>query len=221
MLPDKIDLKPFHEPTVVLMVGVNGAGKTTSAAKIASFYRSMQQKVMLVGADTYRAAAVDQLKIWASRAGCDLVCNDQTNEPGSVLFDGLQSALSKDMDLVIVDTAGRLHTYDHLMAELEKMFQVIKKRFPMFKVHNLIAIDASLGQNSIIQAQEFNKHISLEGAVLTKLDGTARGGIVFSLYKQLNIPVKFIGFGEELSDLEPFDPVVYVQGLLGNKENES
>ena len=215
MLPEKLETGPVLEPTVVLMVGVNGTGKTTTAAKLASLYQSMGQKVMLVAADTYRAAAVEQLKIWAGRAGCALVCNEQTREPSAILFDGLQSAQTQKTDVVIVDTAGRLHTYDNLMAELEKMFRVVEKRFPMFEQKNLITMDASLGQNSLIQAREFGKHLSLSGAILTKLDGTARGGIVFSLYRQLNIPVHYVGVGENLMDLEPFDPVVYVQGLLG------
>ena len=221
MLPEKLETEPLGEPTAVLMVGVNGTGKTTTAAKLASLYQSMGQKVMLVAADTYRAAAAEQLKIWAGRAGCSLVCNEQTREPSAVLFDGLQSAQSQKTDVVIVDTAGRLHTYDNLMAELEKMFRVVEKRFPMFKQNNLITMDASLGQNSLIQAREFGKHLSLSGAILTKLDGTARGGIVFSLYRQLNIPVQYVGVGENLADLEPFDPVAYVQGLLGRSVDES
>ena len=221
MLPEKLETEPLGEPTAVLIVGVNGTGKTTTAAKLASLYQSMGQKVMLVAADTYRAAAVEQLKIWAGRTGCSLVCNEQTREPSAVVFDGLQSAQSQKTDVVIVDTAGRLHTYDNLMAELEKMFRVIEKRFPMFKQNNLITMDASLGQNSLIQAREFGKHLSLSGAILTKLDGTARGGIVFSLYRQLNIPVQYVGVGENLADLEPFDPVAYVQGLLGRSVDES
>ena len=215
MLPVKLESEPIRNPIAVLMVGVNGTGKTTTAAKLASLYQSKGKKVMLVAADTYRAAAAEQLKIWAGRAGCELVCNEQTREPSAVLFDGLQSAYAQKTDVVIVDTAGRLHTYDNLMSELEKMFRVVEKRFPMFKQKNLITMDASLGQNSLIQAREFGKHISLSGAILTKLDGTARGGIVFSLYRQLNIPVHYVGVGENLMDLEPFDPVVYVQGLLG------
>ena len=221
MLPAKIEPEPFNGSTAVLMVGVNGTGKTTTAAKLASFYQSMGQKVMLVAADTYRAAAVDQLKIWAGRAGCDLVCNEHTQEPSAVLFDGLQSAQAQKTDVVIIDTAGRLHTYDHLMAELEKMYRVIDKRFSTFNQQNLITMDATLGQNSLIQAREFGKHLTLSGAILTKLDGTARGGIVFSLQQQLNIPVHFVGIGEDLMDLMPFDPVAYVQGLLGRPGHES
>ena len=221
MLPEKVEPEPFRTPTVVLMVGVNGTGKTTTAAKLAALYKSMGQTVMLVAADTYRAAAVGQLKIWAGRAGCELVCNEQTREPSAVLFDGLKSAQAQKADVVIVDTAGRLHTYDNLMAELEKMFRVVEKRFPMFQQQNMITMDASLGQNSLIQAREFGRHVQLKGAILTKLDGTARGGIVFPLYQQLGIPVFYIGVGEDIKDLEPFDPAVYVNGLLGQGGNGS
>jgi len=220
MLPEKFVPEQLFSPTVVLMVGVNGTGKTTTTAKVASLYQSLGQNVMLVAADTYRAAAIDQLNIWSNRVGCELVCNENTQEPSSVLFDGLNSAQSKKTDVVIVDTAGRLHTYDHLMAELEKMYRVVDKRFSMFKQKNLITMDASLGQNSLIQAREFGKKISLSGAVLTKVDGTAKGGIIFSLYSQLGVPVQYLGVGEGLDDLEPFDPGAYIRSLLGEVDDK-
>jgi len=179
----------------------------------------MGQTVTLIAADTYRAAAVDQLKIWGNRVGCNLVCNEKTAEPTSVLFDGLESARANKSDVVIVDTAGRLHTYSNLMAELAKMYRVVENRFPEFTLRSLIVMDASLGQNSIIQAKEFGKHVKLDGAILTKLDGTARGGIVFPLFQELGIPVEFIGIGEDLYDLEHFDPNAYVDGLLGLEQN--
>ena len=218
-LPVKYSIIDYDSPIVIMMVGVNGSGKTTSAAKIARLYRDQGKKVSLIAADTYRAAAIDQLKIWSKRADVKLVCNDKTKEPSAVLFDGLSSARSDDCEIVIVDTAGRLHTYGNLMRELEKMHRIIENRFPEFIVKNLIIIDSLLGQNSVVQAKEFNRHVPLEGAVLTKLDGTARGGIIFPLYKELGIPVQFIGVGEELSDIELFDPGIYLDGLLGNEIN--
>jgi fused signal recognition particle receptor len=219
LLPGKFNPTPFENPTILLVVGVNGTGKTTTAAKLAHLYKKMGQTVTLIAADTYRAAAVDQLKIWGNRVGCNLVCNEKTAEPTSVLFDGLESARANKSDVVIVDTAGRLHTYSNLMAELAKMYRVAENRFPEFTLRSLIVMDASLGQNSIIQAKEFGKHVKLDGAILTKLDGTARGGIVFPLFQELGIPVEFIGIGEDLYDLEHFDPNAYVDGLLGLEQN--
>ena len=219
LLPDQTILKPFHDATVLMVVGVNGTGKTTSAAKIAHIYKELGHSVTLVAADTYRAAAVEQLKIWSNRVGCRLVCNEETAEPTAVLFDGLDSAKANGSDVVVVDTAGRLHTRSNLMAELDKMYRVIENRFPEFNVCSLITLDASLGQNSLNQVKEFHNHGALDGVILTKLDGTARGGIVFPLFKQLGIPVKFLGVGEDLTDLELFDPESYVDGLLGVGED--
>ena len=204
-------------PIVFMMVGVNGTGKTTSAAKLARAYRDQGKKVLLIAADTYRAAAIDQLKIWSKRADVRLVCNEKTKEPSAVLFDGLMVAKSSASEIIIVDTAGRLHTYDNLMHELEKMHRIITNRFPEFLVKNLITIDALLGQNSLVQAKEFNRHVPLDGAILTKLDGTAKGGIIFPLYNELNIPVRYIGIGEDISDIELFDPDNYLDGLLGKE----
>ena len=219
LLPDQTILKPVQKPTVLMVVGVNGTGKTTSAAKIAHIYKELGQSVTLVAADTYRAAAVEQLKIWSNRVGCRLVCNEQTAESTAVLFDGLDYAKANGSDVVVVDTAGRLHTRSNLMAELDKMYRVIENRFPEFNVCSLITLDASLGQNSLNQVKEFHNHGALDGVILTKLDGTARGGIVFPLFKQLGIPVKFLGVGEDLTDLELFDPESYVDGLLGVGED--
>ena len=218
-LPEKYSIIDYDQPIVIMMIGVNGTGKTTSAAKIAKLYRDQGKKVLLIAADTYRAAAIDQLKIWSKRAGVRLVYNDKIKEPSAVLFEGLSSAKSDVYQIVIVDTAGRLHTYDNLMSELEKMHRIIEKRFPEFLVKNLITIDSLLGQNSLVQAKEFNRHVPLDGAVLTKLDGTAKGGIIFPLYKELRIPVQFIGVGEELSDIELFEPETYLDGLLGSETN--
>ena len=215
ILPAQIDLKLDKSPCVMPIVGVNGSGKTTSAAKLAHMYIGSGSDVTLVAADTYRAAAVDQLKIWSDRVGCRLICNENSGEPVSVLFDGLESATAQGSDIVIVDTAGRLHTSSNLMSELDKMYRVIDKRFSQFSVSPLITLDACIGQNSLVQAKEFNKQHPLNGAILTKLDGTARGGIVFPLFRELGITVKFVGVGESLEDLEPFDPISYVDSLLG------
>jgi len=202
LLPVAFNPSPFQMPTILLVVGVNGTGKTTTCA------------------NTYRAAAVEQLKVWGNRVGCHLVCNDKTAEPTAVLFDGLESAKANKSNIVIVDTAGRLHTYANLMGELGKMYRVVENRFPEFEIKSLIIMDASLGQNSVIQAKEFGNHVQLDGAILAKLDGTARGGIVFPLFRELNIPVEFIGVGEDLGDLESFDPEEYVDGLLGLNQDE-
>ena len=214
-LPEKF--LPFHSelPMVIMMVGVNGTGKTTSAAKLARLYRDLNKEVLIIAADTYRAAAIDQLRVWSKRANVKLVSNEQTKEPSAVLFDGLVYAKSAGSDIVIVDTAGRLHTYDNLMRELEKMYRIIDDRFSEFSVKNLITIDSLLGQNSVVQAKEFNNHVPLDGAILTKLDGTAKGGIIFPLYKELGIPVQFVGVGEDIADFELFSPDDYLDGLLG------
>ena len=219
-LQDENKVELGHKKSVVLMVvGVNGTGKTTSAAKLANHYKSLGKKVLLVGADTYRAAAAEQLKIWAKRVDVNIVCNEKSQQPSAVLFDGLTAAQSQGVDITIVDTAGRLHTYKNLMAELEKMYRVVESRFPEYEIHSLITLDASLGQNSLIQAREFANTVQVDGAVLTKMDGTAKGGIVFPLFKELNIPVKFIGVGEDLDDLIVFNRNEYVQGLLGTGED--
>ena len=219
VLPEKLNEELTQSKPIVLM-GVNGTGKTTSVAKLANHYKSMEKKVLLVAADTYRAAAVEQLQIWANRLDVNIVCNDKSQQPSAVLFDGLSAAKSQKVDIVIVDTAGRLHTYKNLMAELEKMYRVAETRFPDFEIHSLITLDASLGQNSLIQAREFANTVQVDGAVLTKMDGTAKGGIVFPLFKELDIPVKFIGVGEDLADLFVFNRIEYVQGLLGTAEEE-
>ncbi len=208
----ELDIK--GNKTVILVIGVNGTGKTTTAAKLANFYNGKGKKVTLVAADTYRAAAVEQLKIWSKRVGCKLICNEKTSEPASVVFNGLASAKANETNLVIIDTAGRLHTSKNLMKELEKINSVIEKRFPEFSKFSLITIDASLGQNSLVQAREFGKYCNINGAVLTKLDGSAKGGIVFPLYSKLNIPVSFIGVGEGLNDLEVFSPSKYLDSIL-------
>ena len=217
-LPKDESVEIIKRPCAMLVMGVNGSGKTTSTAKLANFYKSMGLKVTLVAADTYRAAAVDQLKRWSERVDCRLICNEETSEPVSVIFDGLESARASKSDLTIIDTAGRLHTSKNLMKELEKMYRVIETRFSEFNIQSLITLDATMGQNSLAQAKEFQADRKLDGAVLTKLDGTAKGGIIFPLYGMLDIPVKFIGLGEGLSDMEVFHRERYVDGLLGLEE---
>ena len=214
-LPQDHDAKISDMPCAMLIMGINGSGKTTSAAKLANLYKQMGLKVTLVAADTYRAAAMEQLKVWSERVDCRLICNEETTEPVSVIFDGLESSMANQTDLVIIDTAGRLHTSKNLMQELDKMYKVIENRFPDFNVYSLITLDATMGQNSLSQAREFQSGRKLDGAVLSKLDGTAKGGIIFPLYAQLEIPVKFVGLGEGLSDMEVFEREKYVDGLLG------
>ena len=206
-----------NKPLIVMIVGVNGTGKTTTAAKLSRYYKNQGKNILLIAADTYRAAAIDQLKVWANRLDVDLKYNDQSNKPSSVLFDGLKAAKSNHSDFVIVDTAGRLHTDRNLMSELEKMHRLIKTKFSEFELSSLITLDASLGLNSLNQAKEFVKSADIEGAIMTKMDGSAKGGIIFPIYKELELPVRFMGTGEDLDDLTLFDAKEYTQGLLGTK----
>lgn len=222
ILPKNQNDKDYNSTTnVIFMVGVNGTGKTTSSAKLAKYYKSQGKKVLMIAADTYRAAAIDQLKIWSSRLDVEIIYNKSSNQPSAVLFDGLTAAKSQGSDIVIVDTAGRLHTSKNLMSELEKMYRLSQKNFTSFNINSLITLDASLGQNSLIQAKDFASKVQLDGAILTKMDGTAKGGIIFPLYSESNIAVKFIGAGEDLDDLFRFNRDEYVQSFLGtNKINE-
>ena len=214
-LPTENSALFYDNPGVLIIIGVNGSGKTTSTAKLAYLYKQLGMKITLVAADTYRAAAINQLKIWSERIDCRLICNEKTSEPVSVIFDGLESARSHNSNLVLIDTAGRLHTSNNLMMELEKMYRVIESRFPSFNISTLITIDGTMGQNSLAQAKEFQQQRRIDGAILSKLDGTAKGGIVFPLYSDLGIPVKFIGVGESIKDIELFNADSYVDGLLG------
>ena len=212
------DLTVFNEPSIIIVIGVNGTGKTTTVAKLAKFYKDQNNEVLMIAADTYRAAAVDQLKLWSKRLDVKIVYNDKSQQPSSVLFDGLNAAKSNQIETVIVDTAGRLHTYKNLMQELEKMYFLAKNKFPEYKVSTLMTLDASFGQNSLIQVEEFLKFIEIDSVILTKMDGTAKGGIVFPLYKNLNVPVSFLGLGEDVDDLIIFDSSEYVKSLIGINE---
>jgi fused signal recognition particle receptor len=201
-------------PHVILIVGVNGNGKTTSVAKLAKKYQDAQKQVLIAAADTFRAAATEQLDIWASRLQVALVKGNPKSDPAAVVFDALTSAKARNIDIVLIDTAGRLHTKTHLMQELEKIKRTCHKVIPSSPHETLLVLDATTGQNAIDQAKTFHQFTPITGLILTKLDGTAKGGIVISIQKQLGIPVKFIGIGEELNDLEPFDNQAFVQSLF-------
>jgi fused signal recognition particle receptor len=203
------------EPAVLMMVGVNGTGKTTTIGKIAwHLSKEMGLSVILAAGDTYRAAASEQLAEWAQRAGVDLVRGEEGSDPGSVAFDAISAARARGADVVIVDTAGRLHTQDNLMEELAKVRRVIAKQIPDAPHETLISIDATTGQNGLRQAKVFSEAVDVDGVVLTKLDGTAKGGIALAIASDLGIPVKLIGVGETLEDLRPFDPSEYAEALL-------
>jgi fused signal recognition particle receptor len=199
---------------VVLIVGVNGSGKTTSIAKLAYRYRQAGRRVLLAAADTYRAAAMDQLEIWAQRAGVDIVIGPEGGDPGAVVFDTLQAAQARGMDVVIADTAGRLHTQYNLMAELRKVRKVAAKNVAGAPHETLLVVDATTGQNALSQARHFQEAVEVTGVVLAKLDSTARGGMVFAIARELELPVRFVGTGEKMEDLAPFDPDLFVEGLF-------
>jgi fused signal recognition particle receptor len=201
-------------PTVILVAGINGAGKTTSIAKIAKAMRDMNKTVILAACDTFRAAAVEQLEIWARRLGVEVVKGRQGGDPAAVAFDAAQAAVARGCDVLIVDTAGRLHTQKHLMDQLEKIRRVIEKHIPGSPHEVLLVIDATTGQNGIRQAEVFKQAIQVTGIFLSKLDGTAKGGIVLTIRQQLGIPVKFIGVGETPDDVEPFEPQKFVDALF-------
>jgi fused signal recognition particle receptor len=201
-------------PTVILVAGVNGSGKTTSIAKLAQHLKDEGHSILLAACDTFRAAAADQLGVWAQRAGADFVRGSQGSDPASVAHDACDRALARGVDILIVDTAGRLHTQAHLMRELEKVRNVLARKIPGAPHEALLVLDATNGQNAIRQAQEFTKVIGCTGVILTKLDGTAKGGVVVAVRQVLDLPVKFIGVGEAIDDLQPFDPDTFVESLL-------
>lgn len=202
------------QPMIILIVGVNGNGKTTSVAKLAKYLKDAKQNVLVAAADTFRAAATEQLETWASRLGIDIVKGHPKSDPAAVAFDAVAAGKARNADVVIIDTAGRLHTKTNLMQELEKIRRICKKVNPSSPHETLLVLDATTGQNAIDQAKTFNQYVPISGLILTKLDGSARGGIVVSIYRQLGIPVKFIGVGEDLDDLEPFQPESFVKALF-------
>jgi fused signal recognition particle receptor len=201
-------------PTVVMIAGVNGSGKTTSIAKLARRLQQDGKKVLVAACDTFRAAAVEQLTIWSERIGCEIVKNQQGSDPASVAHDACERAKARSFDVLIVDTAGRLHTQTHLMRELEKIHRVVTRQIEGAPHEVLLVLDATTGQNAIAQAENFKKTVQCTGIILAKLDGTAKGGAIFAIKQKLGLPVKFVGVGEKLDDLEPFDPDSYVEALF-------
>ncbi len=214
MLGDAGELTINTRPSVILVVGVNGVGKTTTIGKLALALRNQGKKVLLAAGDTFRAAAAEQLKIWADRSGADFVRHEEGSDPAAVVFDAISAARARGTDVIIVDTAGRLHNKSNLMNELNKISRVIDRELPGTDRETLLVIDATTGQNGLSQAEEFKKYAGLTGIVLTKLDGTAKGGIVFAITQKLGVPVRFIGVGEQADDLIPFDPEDFARALL-------
>ena len=209
-------LKLDTTPSVVLVIGVNGAGKTTSIGKIANSLKRKGKKVVVAAADTFRAAAIDQLQVWCDRAGVDMVKQSEGSDPAAVVYDAINYAKSKKADVLLVDTAGRLHNKVNLMNELAKINRVIDRELPDACRENFLVLDATTGQNAVMQAKEFRNAANLTGLILTKLDGTAKGGMIISIRRELNIPVKFIGVGEKIDDMEPFDADEFVTALFEN-----
>ena len=211
---ENTDLDLSTTPSVVLFIGVNGVGKTTSIGKLGHQLKSQGKRVLFCAADTFRAAAADQLEIWSQRAGCELVRQHEGADPGAVLFDALQAAKARNVDVVLCDTAGRLHNKSNLMAELSKLSKIIDRECPGAARETLLVLDATTGQNGLIQARTFKETAGLTGIVLTKLDGAAKGGIVIAIARELGVPVKFAGVGEGIDDLKPFDARSYVEAII-------
>lgn len=203
-------------PTVIFVVGINGSGKTTSVAKLAYYLQAQGKSVLLGACDTYRAAAIDQLGIWAGRVGADIVKHQPHSDPAAVAFDACEAAIARKVDVLLVDTAGRLHTQEHLMRELNKIHRVVQKRIPDAPHEVLLVLDATIGQNAINQAKIFSQSADVSGLFLAKLDGSAKGGIVIGIRDELDIPVKFVGLGETIDAIEPFEPGVFVDALFSD-----
>lgn len=217
-LTEEKDYAFEREKSIVLIVGVNGVGKTTSAGKLAYYYKSRGKKVMLAAADTFRAAAIEQLTEWANRADVDIIKGNEGGDPGAVVFDAIQAAKARGTDVLLVDTAGRLHNKKNLMNELKKIGSIIQKEYPGAVKETLVVVDAATGQNAREQAKEFKEVTDVSGVVLTKLDGSAKGGIVIAIEEELDIPVKFVGTGEKVTDIIKFDAKAYAVGLTGYDE---
>ena len=201
-------------PTVILVTGINGSGKTTSVAKLGSYFTKAGKKVILGACDTFRAAAVEQLTIWSQRVGVQIVKHAQGADPGAVAFDACEAALARNTDVLLIDTAGRLHTQDHLMRELGKIQKVVERKIPGAPHEVLLVLDATIGQNALNQARQFAQHVAVTGIFLAKLDGSAKGGVIVGIRDQLDVPVKFVGLGETPEDIEPFDPSAFAEALL-------
>ena len=207
-------------PSVILVIGVNGVGKTTSIGKMAAMFKEEGKKVILGAADTFRAAAIDQLEIWADRAGVDIVKHKEGADPAAVVFDTIEAGKARNADIIICDTAGRLHNKKNLMEELAKIYRVIDRQLPYADREILLVLDATTGQNAVNQAKEFKDVAEITGIILTKLDGTAKGGVVLSIKNDLKVPVKFIGVGEGIDDLRPFNPIAFADGLFEEDNDE-
>lgn len=218
MIDGDKELHISTKPSVVFVIGVNGVGKTTTIGKIASQLKSQGKNVILGAADTFRAAAIDQLAVWADRAGVDMVKSAEGADPASVVFDTIAAAKARGSDVIICDTAGRLHNKKNLMNELAKMYRIIKRELPEADVETLLVLDATTGQNAVNQARDFKEVADITGIVLTKLDGTARGGVVLSIMDELKIPVKYVGVGEQIDDLQPFNPTEFAKAIFTEEE---
>lgn len=214
---ENTELKLYTKPSVIVVIGVNGVGKTTSIGKLAHYLKNQNKKITVAAADTFRAAAIEQLEIWTNKAGVELIKHTEGSDPSAVIFDAIQHCKSKRNDILICDTAGRLHTKKNLMDELKKIFRIIQRELPGADIETLLVLDATTGQNAVSQAKTFSEVSQLSGLILTKLDGTAKGGIVVSIKSELNIPVKFIGVGEKMYDLQPFNPTEFVEALFGTQ----
>ncbi len=204
-------------PTVILVAGVNGSGKTTSIAKLAHHFHNVEgRKVMLAASDTFRAAATEQLAIWAERIGCDIVKHQEGSDPAAVAYDAIEAAVARGSEVLIVDTAGRLHTQANLMKELAKISRVLTKKVPGAPHEVLLVLDGTTGQNALVQARQFSEVVPVSGIFLSKLDGTAKGGVVLAIAREMDIPVKFVGIGEQVEDIQPFDPTSFVDALFAD-----
>lgn len=210
-----------NKKTVVFVIGVNGVGKTTTIGKLASRYKNAGKKVLIAAADTFRAAAIDQLKTWANRAGVDIIAQSEGSDPSAVVYDAVAASKARNTDILLVDTAGRLHNKKNLMDELAKMRRIITKEYPEANVESLIVLDGTTGQNALEQARQFSSVTEINGIVITKLDGTAKGGIAIAIQAELNVPVKYIGIGEKVEDMQRFDPNSYVTALFADFELKS
>ncbi len=210
-----------EKKTVVFVIGVNGVGKTTSIGKLAASYKARGKKVLMAAADTFRAAAIDQLKTWSQRAGVEIIAQSEGADPSSVVYDAVQAAKARNTDILLVDTAGRLHNKKNLMDELSKMRRIITKEYPDANVESLIVLDGTTGQNALEQARQFSQVTEINGIIITKLDGTAKGGIAIAIQSELSVPVKFIGIGEKIEDLQRFDPNAYVTALFADFDMKS
>ncbi len=209
------------QKTVMLIIGVNGVGKTTSIGKLAAQYKKRGKRVMMCAADTFRAAAIDQLKTWANRAGVEIISQQEGSDPAAVTYDAVKAAAARDVDILLVDTAGRLHNKKNLMDELAKMKRIIEKEYGEAHLETLIVLDGSTGQNALEQARQFSTVTKIDGIILTKLDGTAKGGIAIAIQSELSVPVKYIGVGEQIDDLQKFDPESYVNALFADMDTRS